>query len=91
MSELQGIARFKFDEGQLEEVQALVRSTHADRADQGHRNAAVRDLLQMTTSPKCIILERYKDSEALLQHAANIGNLMQAIRGHGLRLRRTPR
>jgi hypothetical protein len=32
---------------------------------------------------ECIVLERYKDSEALLQHAANVGDLMEAILATG--------
>jgi hypothetical protein len=78
----QGIARFKFDDGKLEEFKRLVRSIHGDRADQGHRNAAIRDLLHDDQS-ECTVLERYKDSEALIQHAANAGDLMEAILATG--------
>jgi len=28
---------------------------------------------------ECIVLERYRDSEALIEHAAHIGDLMEAI------------
>ena len=33
--------------------------------------------------PECIVLERYKNSAALIQHAANVGDLMQAILATG--------
>ena len=32
---------------------------------------------------ECIVLERHKDSEALIQHAANLGDLMEAILATG--------
>lgn len=32
---------------------------------------------------ECIVLERYKDSEALIQHTANVGDLMEAILATG--------
>ena len=79
MSELQGIARFKFDEGKLEEFTRL--------------------------SAQCMQIVRTKDtgtlqyemyfnddqSEALIQHAANVGDLMEAILATGSVFRRTPR
>jgi hypothetical protein len=33
---------------------------------------------------ECIVLERYRDSEALAEHAANLGELGQAILATGL-------
>ena len=32
---------------------------------------------------ECIVLERYRDSEALIEHAANLGDLGQAILATG--------
>jgi len=32
---------------------------------------------------ECIVLERHKDSEALIQHDANLGDLMEAILATG--------
>jgi hypothetical protein len=55
---------------------------HGDRADQGHRHAAIRHLLQRR-SVQCIVLERYKDSEALIEHLANLGDLTEAILATG--------
>jgi hypothetical protein len=40
---------------------------------------------------ECIVLERHKDSEALIQHAANVGDLMEAILATGSVFGRTPR
>ena len=32
---------------------------------------------------ECIVLERYRDSEALIEHAEHLGDLMEAIPGTG--------
>jgi hypothetical protein len=32
---------------------------------------------------ECIVLERYKDSEALIEHAAHLGDMMEAILATG--------
>ena len=32
---------------------------------------------------ECVVLERYRDSEALIEHAANLGDLMGAILATG--------
>ena len=37
----------------------------------------------MNDQSECIVLERYKDSEALIQHAANVGGLIEAILATG--------
>jgi hypothetical protein len=33
----------------------------------------------LARATECIVLERYKDSEALIEHAEHIGDLMEAI------------
>jgi hypothetical protein len=39
-----------------------------------------RLLLRPTsTSPKCVVLERYGDSEALIEHGTNVRGLMEPI------------
>ena len=82
MSELQGIARFKFDDGKLEEFKRL--------SAQCMEIVRTKDIgtLQYEIyfnddQSECIVLERYKDSEALIQHAANVGDLMEAILATG--------
>jgi hypothetical protein len=32
---------------------------------------------------ECIVLERYRDSDALIEHAAHVGHLMEAILATG--------
>ena len=78
MSELQGIARCKFHEGGLEEFKRL-----AAQAKDIVRNKDT-GTLQFEISfnddqSECIVLERYRDSQALVQHAEHLGDLSEAI------------
>jgi hypothetical protein len=45
---------------------------HGDRADQRHRNAAV-DIYINDDQSECIVVDRHRDSEALIEHSAHIG------------------
>ncbi len=78
MSELQGIGRFKFHEGELEEFKGLAaQCMEIVRAkDTG---TLQYDIYFNDDQSECIVLERYKDSEALIEHAAHLGDLGQAI------------
>jgi quinol monooxygenase YgiN len=78
VSELQGIARFEFGDGQLEEFKRL--------AAEGMAIVRNKDtgVLQFEISfnddqSECIILERYRDSDALIEHSQNFGDLSEAI------------
>jgi len=78
VSELQGIARCKFHEDGLEEFKRL-----AAQAMEIVRNKDT-GTLQFEISfnddqSECIVLERYRDSQALIEHAEHIGDLMEAI------------
>jgi quinol monooxygenase YgiN len=78
VSELQGIGRFKFHDGELDEFKRL--------AAQCMEIVRAKDTgtLQYDTyfnddQSECIVLERYKDSAALVEHAAHLGDLAAAI------------
>jgi quinol monooxygenase YgiN len=78
VSELQGIARFAFGDGQLEEFKRL--------AAEGMEIVRNQDtgVLQFEISfnddeSECIILERYRNSDALIEHAQNFGDLGEAL------------
>jgi quinol monooxygenase YgiN len=78
VSELQGIARCKFHEGGLEEFKRL-----AAPAMEIVRNKDT-GTLQFEISfnddqSECIVLERYRDSQALIEHAEHFGDLSEAI------------
>src|SRR5258708_37766070 len=78
MSELLGIARFRFHEGMREEYLRL-----ADRAAETVRanepGTLGYDLYLNGDQSECMIIERYRDSEAAMAHAANLGHLFDAV------------
>lgn len=78
MSELLGIARFKFHEGKREEYLRLSdQATKIVRAkDSG---TLAYDLYLNDDQSECMIVERYRDSAAAMEHAANLGDLFAAV------------
>jgi quinol monooxygenase YgiN len=82
MSELQGIARFKFHEGKLEEFKRVAAQCMeiVRTQDTGTLQYAV---YFDADESECIVLERYRDSQALIEHAEHIGNLNEAIGATG--------
>ena len=83
MSELIGIARFRFHEGKLEEFKRL--SARAMEIVRTKDSGTLQyDVYFNDDQSECIVLERYRDSEALLEHAANLGDLGGAILATGL-------
>jgi quinol monooxygenase YgiN len=77
VSELAGIGRFKFDEGELEEFKRLAaQCMEIVRAkDTGTLQYAI---FFNDDQSECIVLERYRDSEALIEHAAHLGEAIFA-------------
>jgi quinol monooxygenase YgiN len=81
--ELQGIARFKFHEGKLEEFKRL--ATQCMEIVRSKDTGTLQyDVYFNDDQSECIVLERYTDSEALLEHAAHLGDLNEAIVATGL-------
>ena len=78
MSELLGIARFRFREGRREEYLRL-----ADKASEIVRatepGTLAYDLYLNADQSECMIVERYRDSEAAMAHAENLGDLFGAV------------
>ena len=82
MSELHGIARFKFHEGNLEEFKRL--SAQCMEIVRIKDTGTLQyDIYFNDDQSECIVLERYRDSEALIEHAAHLGNLSEAILATG--------
>jgi quinol monooxygenase YgiN len=78
VSELQGIARFKFHEGKLEEFKRL--SAQCMEIVRTKDTGTLQyDIYFNDDQSECIVLERFRDSEALIEHAAHLGDLMEAI------------
>jgi quinol monooxygenase YgiN len=82
VSELLGIARFKFHEGRLEEYKRL--SAQAMEIVRTKDTGTLQyDIYFNDDQSEAIVLERYRDSEALVEHAANLGDLSGAILATG--------
>ena len=78
MSELWGIARFKFHEGQLEEFKRL--SAQAMELVRANEPGTLQyDIYFNDDQSECVVLERYRDSGAAMAHAANLGDLFGAV------------
>jgi quinol monooxygenase YgiN len=78
-SELQSVVRFKFHPGKLEEFKRLsaVCMEIVRAKDPG---TLQYDTFFNEDESECIVLERFRDLDALLQHGANIGDeLMEQI------------
>lgn len=77
MGELQGIARFTFHEGKVEEFKRLSAQC-MEIARSKDTGTLQYDIYLNDDQSEAIVLERYRDSEALIEHAANLGDLMEA-------------
>jgi quinol monooxygenase YgiN len=78
MSELYGIARFKIHEGKVEEFKRL--SAQAMEIVRTKDTGTLQyDTYFNEDQSECVILERYRDSDAAIEHAANIGDLAEAV------------
>jgi quinol monooxygenase YgiN len=82
VSELQGIARFKFHEGRVEEFKRL--SAQAMEIVRTRDTGTLQyDIYFNDDESECIVLERYRDSEALIEHGAHLGDLAEALLATG--------
>jgi quinol monooxygenase YgiN len=82
VSELHGIARFKFHEGKLEEFKRL--SAQCMEIVRTKDTGTLQyDVYFNDDQSECIVLERYRDSQALIEHSAHLGDLGQAILATG--------
>jgi quinol monooxygenase YgiN len=78
VSELGGIGRFRFHEGELEEFKRL--AAQCMEIVQAMDTGTLQyDIYFNDDQSECIVLERYRDSEALIEHAAHLGDLGEAI------------
>ena len=80
--EIQGIGRFKFREGELEEFKRLSAQLMEIVRSQDTGTLQYEIYLNEDQS-ECIVLERYRDSEALIEHTAHLGDLAEAILATG--------
>ena len=78
MSEIQAVARLKIHSGKLQEFKKLAaRCMESVRTtDSG---TLQYDWFFSADQSECVVYERYRDSEALLEHGANLGDTMDAL------------
>jgi quinol monooxygenase YgiN len=82
VSELQGIARFKFHGGKLEEFKRL--SAQCMEIVRAKDTGTLQyEIYFSDDQSEAIVLERYQDSEALIEHTANLGEIGEAILATG--------
>ena len=78
MGELLGIARFRFHEGKLDEYMRL--SAQAMEIVRTREPGTLQyDTYLNDDQSECLIIERYRDSEAAMEHAVNLGDISAAV------------
>jgi quinol monooxygenase YgiN len=82
MSELQGIGRLKFHAGKLEEFKRLA-ARCMDVVRTEDTGTLQFEIYLNDDESECIVLERYRDSEALMEHGAHLGELGAALLATG--------
>jgi len=78
MSELLGIARFRIQEGKLDEFTRL--SAEAMEIVRTKEPGTLQyDTYFNDDRSECIVIERYRDSEAAMEHAANLADVSAEV------------
>jgi quinol monooxygenase YgiN len=76
--ELQGIVRFRFHDGNVEEFKRL--SAECMEIVRSQDTGTLQyDTFFNDDETECIVIERYRDSDALIQHGEHLAHLMDAI------------
>jgi quinol monooxygenase YgiN len=78
VTELIGIARFKIHEGMFDEFERL--SAEAMEIVRTKEPGTLQyDTYFDDARTECVIIERYRDSDAAMEHAANLADLSAAV------------
>jgi quinol monooxygenase YgiN len=78
VGELLGIARFRIHEGKLDEYKRL--SAQAMEIVRTKDTGTLQyDTYFNDDQSECVVIERYRDSEAAIEHAANLGDVSAAV------------
>jgi quinol monooxygenase YgiN len=78
VSELLGIARFKILDGKLDEFKRL--SAQAMEIVRTKESGTLQyDTYFNDDESECVIIERYRDSDAAIEHATNLAELSEAV------------
>jgi quinol monooxygenase YgiN len=82
VTELQAIVRFRFHDGQVEEFKRL--SVECMEIVRTQDTGTLQyDTYFNDDETECIVIERFRDSDALIQHGDNLAHLMDAITATG--------
>jgi len=82
VGELHGIARFKIHEGRLEDFKRL--SAQCMEIVRTRDTGTLQyDIYFSDDQSESVVHERYRDSEALIEHIAHLGDLMEAVLATG--------
>jgi quinol monooxygenase YgiN len=74
LGELVGIARFRIHEGKLDEYKRL--SAQAMEIVRSKETGTLQyDTYFNDDQSECVVIERYRDSDAALEHASNLADL----------------
>jgi quinol monooxygenase YgiN len=77
-TELQAIVRFRFHDGDVEEFKRL--SAQCMEIVRTQDTGTLQyDTYFNDDETECIVIERFRDSDALIQHGENLAHLMNAI------------
>jgi len=78
LSEIKGVNRFKFHEGKVEEFKRL--SAQAMDIVRAKDTGTLQyEIYLNEDQSECVVYERYRDSQAVIEHGAHVGHLNQAI------------
>ena len=78
MNEIKGIARVKFHPGMLEEWKRLTAEA-MEIVRTKDRGTLQYEIFFNADESEALVFERYRDSDAALEHFANIGHLMAPL------------
>ena len=77
-TELQAIVRFRFHDGDVEEFKRL--SAQCMEIVRTQDTGTLQyDTYFNDDETECIVIERFRDADALIQHSENLAHLMDAI------------
>lgn len=76
--EIRGVARFKFNDGKVKEFKRLCAEL-IDVTRATDTGTLQFEIYLSDDESECVIYERYRDSESVIDHGAHVGEIMRAI------------
>ncbi|WP_051793104.1 putative quinol monooxygenase [Amycolatopsis jejuensis] len=81
-NELRGIARLRFHEGRLEDFRRLAKEC-IDIMRVKDTGTLQYEIYLSDDESECVFIEHFRDSDALLEHNENVGEVLQAMLATG--------